>query len=92
KTTELLKAFQGRCIIQTMFLKGIFEGKDVDNTADRYVLPWLETIKAIAPRQVMIYTIDRETPRKGLYKASHEELDRILSLLTQAGIYATASY
>ncbi|KAA6306542.1 hypothetical protein EZS27_041798, partial [termite gut metagenome] len=41
KTTELLKAFQGRCIIQTMFLKGIFEGKDVDNTADRYVLPWL---------------------------------------------------
>ncbi|KAA6317833.1 hypothetical protein EZS27_032077 [termite gut metagenome] len=92
KTIELLKAFQGKCIIQTMFLKGVFEGKDVDNTADKYVLPWLETIKAIIPRQVMIYTIDRETPHKGLYKASREELDKILSLLTEAGIYATASY
>ena len=89
---EGLKAFNGNLIIQTMFMKGSFEGKDVDNTSDTYVLPWIETVKEIAPRQVMIYTIDRETPDHDLRKATHEELDRIVALLEKEGIYATASY
>jgi hypothetical protein len=75
-----------------MFMKGLFNGREVDNTSDRYVLPWIEAVKQIAPRQVMIYTIDRETPDHDLQKASHEELDRIVSLLKAEGIYATASY
>ena len=75
-----------------MFLKGSINGQDIDNTSDNFVKPWLETIKKIAPREVMIYTIDRETPVKTLEKASHEELDRILSLLHAEGIKATASY
>lgn len=90
---DCMKAFNGQLIIQTMFLKGTTdEGVDVDNTHDDYVLPWLETVKQIAPRQVMIYTIDRETPDTHLLKATHEELDRILSLLDNAGIKASASY
>lgn len=92
ETTDHLKAFQGNCIIQTLFMKGTYEGKDVDNTTDAYVLPWIEAVKEIAPRQVMIYTIDRETPGHHLQKATHQELDRILSMLTKAGISATASY
>ena len=40
----------------------------------------------------MIYTIDRETPDHDLRKATHEELDRIMTLLEQAGIKASASY
>lgn len=87
-----LKAYNGNCIIQTMFLKGTYNGKDVDNTSDAYVLPWIEAIKEIAPRQVMIYTIDRETPGHSLLKASREELDRIVSLIEKEGIYVTASY
>lgn len=87
-----LKAFKGNCIIQTMFMKGTYQGQDVNNTSDKYVLPWLEMIKEIAPRQVMIYTIDRETPDHDLQKATHEELDRILFLLIEAGISASASY
>ncbi|MFV0587007.1 radical SAM protein, partial [Bacteroides reticulotermitis] len=67
---DKMKAYQGNCIIQTMFLKGSYQGKDVDNTSDTYVLPWLEAIKEIAPRQVMIYTIDRETPDHDLEKAT----------------------
>ena len=93
---EGMKAFHGNLIIQTMFLKGkTDEGEDVDNTSDVFVLPWLEwleTVKAIVPRQVMIYTIDRETPDSFLQKATHEELDRIVALLEQAGIQASASY
>ena len=75
-----------------MFLKGAYHGKDMDNTSDAHVLPWIKAIKEIAPRQVMIYTIERETPDHDLIKASHEDLDRIVSLLAREGIYATASY
>lgn len=90
---EGMKAFKGKLIIQTMFMKGkTDEGEDVDNTSDKFVLPWIEIVKQIAPSRVMIYTIDRETPDHSLQKASHEELDRIVNLLERAGICAGASY
>ena len=85
---QYLKAFNGHVIIQTMFMKG--EG--VDNTSDSYVLPWIEVVKEICPQQVMIYTIDRETPDKHLQKASHEELDGIRDRVIASGICCTASY
>lgn len=87
-----MKAFEGKVVIQTMFLKGQVEGKEINNTGDEYVKPWIECVKGIAPREVMIYTIDRETPLSTLCKASHEELDRIVGMLEAAGIKASASY
>lgn len=87
-----LKDYHGNCIIQTMFMKGTYNGKDVNNTSDAFVLPWIKIIKEIAPRQVMIYTIDRETPDHDLFKVTPAELDHIVSLLEKEGIYATASY
>ena len=89
---ERMKAFNGQAVIQTMFMKGVANGIDVNNTGDEYVLPWIAAVKEIAPREVMIYTIDRETPTEGLEKASHEELDRIVELLKREGIKASASY
>ena len=85
---ERMKAFDGHIIIQTMFLKG----PGIDNTTDHYVAPWLEAVKAINPQQVMIYTIDRETPDLSLRKATHEELDSIRDRVIAAGINCTASY
>lgn len=88
-----MKAFEGHCVVQTMFMKGIdAEGVSVDNTTPQYVDPWIEAIVNIAPREVMIYTIDRETPSQGLQKASREELDSIVTRLTARGIKASASY
>lgn len=89
---EGMKAFKGNCVIQTMFLKGSCKGQDMDNTSDKFVLPWLEAVKEIAPRQVMIYTIDRETPAHDLQKATHEELDRIAELIRETGIPVGVSY
>lgn len=63
-----MKAFNGKAIIQTMFLKGEVDGVDVNNTGNDFVLPWIEVVKEIAPREVMIYTIDRETPQQDLSK------------------------
>ena len=90
---QCMKDFKGRCIIQTLFMKGTdAEGHSVDNTIPHYVLPWLDTVASIAPREVMIYTIDRETPMQGLQKATPEELDGIVEQLHERGIKASASY
>lgn len=84
--------FKGHVIIQTMFLTGTLAGRNMDNTTDEYVLPWIETLKRIAPSQVMIYTIDRETPVSTLQKASREVLDRIAALLRKNGLETSVSY
>lgn len=97
---EGLKRFNGHVIIQTMFLKGeptppLPKGGSqgsFDNTGEEYVGPWLEALKEIAPQQVMIYTIDRETPMHGLEKATPEELNSIRDRVLALGIPCTASY
>ena len=97
---EHMKTFNGHIIIQTMFMRGTLplqgESKgiteSVDNTGDEYVIPWLEAVKEIAPQQVMIYTIDRETPTEGLLKATHEQLNQIRDRVIAAGIPCSASY
>ncbi|MBR5326688.1 MAG: radical SAM protein [Prevotella sp.] len=92
KIIERLKAFNGHVIIQTMFMQGSASDESVDNTGEEYVAPWLEAVKEIAPQQVMIYTIDRETPTQGLLKATHEQLDAIRDRVIAAGIPCSASY
>ena len=92
-----------KVIIQTMFMKGASLGfpngnlltptaTNVDNTGDEYVLPWLEALSRIRPRQVMIYTIDRETPVQGLQKAEPEILDKIAEKVRDKGLPCSVSY
>ena len=85
---EHLKRFRGHVIIQTMFL----QGDGLDDATEKYVAPWLEAVKAIAPQSVMIYTIDRETPMRGLQKTPREVLDAIRDRVIAEGIPCTASY
>ena len=89
---DYMKAFNGHLIIQTMFMRGEYKCESVDNTSDAFVNPWLEVVKAIKPQQVMVYTIDRETPAQGLLKASHEQLDAIRDRVIALGIHCSASY
>ncbi len=89
---EHMKAFRGHIIIQTMFMRGEYQGESVDNTTDAYVIPWLDVVKQIRPQQVMVYTIDRETPAHGLEKASREQLDTIRDRVIAVCIPCTASY
>ena len=89
---DAMKRFEGHVIIQTMFMKGNYGGESVDNTTDDYVSPWLEAVKSIQPMEVMVYTIDRETPAEDLQKATHDELNSIRDRVIAAGIPCTASY
>ena len=75
-----------------MFMRGRMGQADVCNTGEEYVGPWLDKLLYIAPREVMIYTIDRETPDHDLKKATREELDGIRDRVIAAGIPCTASY
>ena len=92
KIIEKLKEFGSRCIIQTMFMQGEYEGKSADNTSEAFVQPWLDTVKAIQPSKVMIYTIDRETPAHGLKKALPEVLDKIGERVRGLGIECSVAY
>lgn len=101
KVIGWMQAFQGQCVVQTMFMTGAAmlpddNGKlkefSTDNTSDCYVIPWLQALEVIRPRQVMIYTIDRTTPVRGLQKASPAQLDAIALRVRELGIECTVSY
>ncbi len=81
-----LKKFDGKCIVQTMFLRGEHNGKKIDNTTDAEVNALIEAYKEIAPQEVMIYSIDRKTPEENLEKVSKEELEAIGKRIEAAGI------
>lgn len=91
KQVELYKKFNGDFILQTMFLKGEFEGKHVDNTTENEISAWLELLRRLKPREVMIYTIDRETPVEGLEKVPLERLEEIASKVKELGIFTNVA-
>jgi wyosine [tRNA(Phe)-imidazoG37] synthetase (radical SAM superfamily) len=74
---EQLKKFDGRLIIQTMFLRGEVQGEKLDNTTTEEVEAWLLALEKIRPQQVMIYSLDREAPTQNLQKILVEELNTI---------------
>jgi wyosine [tRNA(Phe)-imidazoG37] synthetase (radical SAM superfamily) len=82
---EKLKTFNGNLIIQTMFVTGEHDGKHVDNTVEVEISAWLKLIKEINPRQVMVYTIDRDTPSPGLRKVTPEKLNEIAGRVKAIG-------
>ena len=81
-----LKKFNGKCIVQTIMLRGEYEGKHFDNTTDVELDALLSAYKQIQPREVMLYSIDRKTPAEDLEKVSKEELERIAQRFRDAGI------
>ena len=89
---EQMRKFNRHCIIQTMFMTGEWNGKDISNVSQSYVQPWLDTVTEISPSEVMIYTIDRETPVRSLQKAAPEQLDYIAEQVRDRGIKCQVSY
>lgn len=89
---ERLAAFDGKVQIQTMFLTGEHNGIALDNTTEAHLTPWLEALSHIRPEQVYIYTIDRDTPAKGLRKASPATLDSIGQRVEALGFSCSISY
>lgn len=92
KVIERLCDFNGRVMIQTMFLTGTFNGHDMTNTSEEFVKPWIDALLRIKPYKVFIYTVARETPVATLAKASAETLDGIAARLRGLGFETVVSY
>lgn len=71
--------FQGNFVMQTIFLKG------PGWASENWVGPWMDIVRELRPREVMVYTIDRETPMKGLGKYTPEEMEALVKPLIQEG-------
>lgn len=87
-----LQLFKGRLIIQTLFVRGSFNGKRIDNTTPEEIDAWISALKKIRPSEVMIYTISRDTPEGGqIEKVPLAELKRIAALVKELGIETQVS-
>lgn len=86
QVVENMKLFEGKLIVQSMFLRGSCDGQEIDNTTPDAVEAWLKLIAQIAPRSVMVYSIDRDTPCQTLEKVGREELTLIAQRVSEIGI------
>jgi len=91
KIIEQLKGFKGNLTVQTMFVKGSYEGKKVDNTTEKEIEAWIKALHEIKPKQVMIYTIARDTPSPDLVKVPLEKLNQIKERLEKEGFAVQVS-
>lgn len=79
---EGMKRFNGDFILQTMFLKGARPDYEEDPAA---LKAWMDIVRELRPRQVMVYTLDRPAPQQGLEKMSVETMRSLLQPLTEEG-------
>lgn len=81
RVIEGLKGFGGDFILQTMFLKS----KDFDSSEPGQIAAWMDIVRELSPRKVMVYTIDRPTPEEGLGKFSAQRMRELVQPLIDEG-------
>ncbi len=79
KVVEGLMRFEGDFVLQTMFLKS----PDFDLTDT--LQAWRDLVRKLRPREVMVYTIDRETPDTRLGKYTVEQMREFVAPLLEEG-------
>ncbi len=78
---DAMMKFNGNFVLQTMFLRS----PEFDTTADGALGKWMEIVRKVRPREIMVYTIDRETPDKTLGKYTVEEMAAFVQPLIDEG-------
>jgi len=81
RTIEALKRFEGDFVMQTMFLKS----KDFDSSDPQQLAAWMDIVRMLRPREIMVYTIARPTPQEGLVKFSAAQMEELVRPLTDEG-------
>ena len=76
-----LRRFNGDFVLQTMFVGS----DDFDTTVQDALGRWMDIVRELAPREVMIYTIDRETPDKTLRKYTVGQMSAFVKPLLDEG-------
>ena len=86
-----LKSFHGDFILQTCFLKGEYNGQQIDNTTPEELEAWYQVVRDLSPKQVMMYVIDRQTPCTTLEKISRDQMFKIAEPLQKEGFTISIS-
>jgi wyosine [tRNA(Phe)-imidazoG37] synthetase (radical SAM superfamily) len=84
KVVEQLQQFGNQAIIQTMITRGEHNGERIDNSTPDEIAALIEAYRKISPREIMLYTIDRQTPEHSLEHVSKDELTAIANRITAA--------
>lgn len=79
---ESMRKFEGDFVLQTMFLRS----SDFDSSSPEVLQGWMDIVKELRPREVMVYTLDREAPAAGLEKFTVEEMESLTKPLVDAGL------
>ncbi len=78
---ESLKRFGGEFTLQTMFLRSA----DFDSSSPEVLDGWMRIVRELRPREIMVYTLDREAPAEGLEKISAGEMEALTRPLAEEG-------
>jgi wyosine [tRNA(Phe)-imidazoG37] synthetase (radical SAM superfamily) len=79
-------------IIQTMFIRGTIDGRQIDNTTEQELDAWIRAIEKIKPSEVQIYTISRDAPKgHDISKVESETLHSIAEKINSLGISTRVS-
>ena len=81
EVVEGMKKFEGDFVMQTMFLRS----DCFDTSAPEVLLPWMDIVREVKPREIMVYTIDRPTPAAGLQKFTEAEMRALVQPLIDEG-------
>lgn len=81
RTVEALRKFNGNFVLQTMFLKS----PDFDSSEPGQLAAWMDIVRELKPRRIMVYTIARPTPLEGLVKFTEEQMRDLVKPLTAEG-------
>lgn len=86
KVIDMIADFGGQCIVQTMLLRGEYNGSAIDNTTPAEIDALIAAYRKINPKEVMLYSIDRKTPAENLRKVPREELEAVAERIRREGI------
>ena len=81
RTVQLMEAFGGDFVMQTMLVRGPV----VDNTTPEALKAWYALVYRLHPREIMLYSVSRDTPVEGIEKVSKEDLMAAAAPLVEAG-------
>lgn len=87
-----IKKFEGNQVVQTLFLRGEYEGEYIDNTSEEEVKAWIDVIKEVNPKFVMIYPVERDTAASGIEKVPLKDLQAIAAQVEKSGIKTKLYY
>lgn len=91
KAIEGMRQFDGKCIVQTMILRGEHDGQTIDNTTPDELEALAAAYRRINPAGIMLYSIDRKTPAEHLVKVERDELEKIAGYFRDLGFSVSVS-